>query len=116
MFCVEDQYSLESLDEAVKEVEAIKHGTSGSCLFYLVGNKVDLFSEISLERITEKQIELNCKKPFFISSKTGDGVDQLMDDIAKELQRKEVNSLPQDSPIQLYDSQPSSRDRKKCSC
>lgn len=115
MFCVEDQYSLESLDDAIKETS--KHVTSSNCLFYLVANKVDLMSEITPDRVTEKQIELGCKKVFYISAKTGEGIDELFDEIATDLNMKAVNTLPAVSRIQLHVTQTQGEHGdKKCAC
>lgn len=109
-FSVEDQYSLEGLDDAVREAKSV---TSPTCLCFLVASKVDLDSDIFEDRIVEKQKELQCERLFFISSKTGTGVDKLIDVIASELKKRRANTS---SPIRSASHNPPVEEQSKCIC
>lgn len=111
LFNVEDQFSLECLDEIVKETKSFV--SPSNCLFYLIAAKIDLFADVTPERVEEKCVELGCKKCFFISSKTGQGVDELVTDIAGALKEK-ASHTTLEAPIKLQPN--NGRQNNKCSC
>ncbi|KAH0793745.1 Ras family protein [Histomonas meleagridis] len=83
---------------------------------FLVSNKVDLPSNVSLETITEYAKEHQMKH-FMTSALNGQNVDVLFYSIAEQIQ---TGNQPQPSPDQKQDAQveikPANTEKKHCSC
>ena len=110
MFSVEEISSLDNLDEIVQEAK--QYINSKKCFFALVGTKIDLLAEITEDFMEEKRKQLGCDKTYLISSKSGIGLKELLDDVAVKIIEQFKNTL--DGRIQL---QPNLQETsRKCPC
>lgn len=111
MFSVEEISSLDNLDEVVQEAK--QYINSKKCFFALVGTKIDLLAETTEDFIEDKRKQLGCHKTYLISSKSGIGLKELLDDIAVKMIEQFRNTL--DGRIQLQN--PSTQEEsRKCPC
>ena len=95
MFSVEDGYSLEYLLDAIKEAKL--YTRQQPCYFALVGNKIDILADIDPLVIESKKQQLGFEKIFYISTKTGEGMDLLLNKIVEEMSK----ITPLDDRVQL---------------
>jgi GTPase SAR1 family protein len=83
LFNVNDTYTIYQIDDILKEAQEIVDKMK--CCFILVGSKVDTRASISRDTVKDRAKELRCDEICFISAKTGAGIDDLLDLIAKKI-------------------------------
>lgn len=92
MFSLDDELSFYKMEA---EVENARPFLDSDFLWVVVGNKSDLARE---PRIGEEKVEAFCAKLgttlwLYISAKTGENVEQVLDTVAKELYRVRYGSV-----------------------
>jgi small GTP-binding protein len=90
VFDVAGQSSVANLDFWVSQFKT--YADNGSV--YVVGNKCDLTPQI-LEDDVRTWAQADSMRTFFVSAKTGKGIDQMFQDIAEELAAKQPQTVKQ---------------------
>lgn len=110
-FDVTDKYTLESLPDMIQEASIFNEDRP--CYFVLVGTKNDVgTNDMYLSEIVDqKKDAYDLKEVFFISSKTGEGIDQLLDHVAEEIGKLAVGN---EERIQLEVNAVSNGESKCC--
>lgn len=105
LFSLEDQYSL--VDYLPDMIYDVSRAVSPDCLLYLVGTKYDIkYHDITEDMIRTMEHQHECIKTFYISAKTGDGIDYMMDKIATALKEQLPSSRISTSPNYLVPAGP----------
>lgn len=81
MFGIDEPGSLQYLTHWTRDVDEF----CPDALKFVVANKIDLEGMVSLESMQMFSSSHNCSDVFQISAKTGEGIDGLLDTVAKEL-------------------------------
>lgn len=116
MFANDDILSLENL---VTHVEEATKYVSETCFFALVSNKTDIQSdEIPEGLIEDKCTAFACDKIYYISAKTGSGIDQLMNDlftiVTKHAEGRIVEPAMSPAMTLPHDCHFESQSKRKC--
>lgn len=90
MYCVEDIYTFDSLQQYTQE--AMNHVDMNTFVWAILGNKVDL----ECEEVEKERIEAQCKRlqttlSFSVSAKTGQDVDKAFDDLVTTIHTSRQN-------------------------
>ena len=84
-------------------------------MLYLVGNKIDIGNNVISDKEAKKYLkENNLKKYFKTSAKSGDNVDKLFEEIAKDLIENYKLTNNKSTGIKLNETE--KKKRKKCKC
>jgi small GTP-binding protein len=82
VFSYSDMYSLESL---IEHLEEAKEYAYENCFYALVCNKIDLDENecIPKDIVRAKSAMMECDKIYYVSAKTGEGIEHLVNDLFK---------------------------------
>ncbi len=90
MYSIEDRFTLENLREWYENAAEGVRPDFDKCILALVGNKDDLLLDIEVQNIEAKCEEIGAKLHFFTSAKTGEMVNESLEEVIKKLHKRSL--------------------------
>lgn len=107
VYSVDNIESLTDLEDWVTNFDAARIGDNSEIIRVLVGNKSDLTTSESIERLADG-VAQKCEVPddmkFVISAKSGDGFDDMFSAIAERVGNTSLTSKPRSTSIRVTES------------
>lgn len=83
VYSVDDAYTFDNLQIWVEECKSSYEGTSDNIIWAVVGNKCDQPIEVPEERVVSRCKDLDTELYFYVSAKTGENVETMLESIVK---------------------------------